>query len=387
MRILALRANGFVLPFIHASLVKAFQSLNIEVLDIPVPNSSDNFRSLLETARKGYQAIFALDLGGDHEFMKNIKDLQISIRIPWIIWFVDDPLGYGFPGACELDWTIPFCWDREIVQENFSWRGMPMGHLPLAADPSIFFPEETDSSCLYPGGIFVGSTAHPNEILDRVARTTPEFRKDTAAVWETYRQDFRQSLHSLVWTRLAQKANQPIDLIRLDPLCRLWAQACVYEVGVRKRREVVSGVLKLGGGVFGDEGWRNVVGEGFYRGWIAYGDALRKVYNGSTFILDVRQPQARTGLTQRIFDASACGIPVLAEWSPEFEILFDPADEPLCFFNPDGAVEMRELCRRDPKGARKRGEKARQRVLACHTYRNRAVRILQALQQFKGSRS
>jgi len=141
--------------------------------------------------------------------------------------------------------------------------------------------------------------------------------------------------------------------------------------------------LKPGGGVFGDEGWRNVVGEGFYRGWIAYGDALRKVYNGSTFILDVRQPQAHTGLTQRIFDASACGIPVLAEWSPEFEILFDPGDEPLCFYNPDGAVEMRELCLRDPKGARKRGEKARQRVLAHHTYRNRAVRILQALEEFR----
>jgi spore maturation protein CgeB len=386
MRILALRANGLVLPFIHASLVKAFQSLNVEVLDIPVPNSLDDFRSFLKTARKGFQAIFTLDLGGDHTFIKNIKGLQISLRIPWIIWFVDDPSGYGFPGACEPDWTIPFCWDREIVQENFSWRGMTMMPLPLAADPSIFFPEEpeeTDSCRLYPGGVFAGSTAHPNEILERVARTTPEFREDAAAIWETYRKDFRQSLHTLVWTRLTQKTNQPIDLIRLDSLCRLWVQACVYEVGIRKRREVVCGVLNPGGGVFGDEGWRNVVGESLYRGWIAYGGALRKVYNGSTFILDVRQPQARTGLTQRIFDASACGIPVLAEWSPELELLFDPGDEPLGFYNPEGAMGMRELCLRDPRGARKRGEKARERVLAHHTYRNRAVRILQALEEFR----
>jgi hypothetical protein len=387
MRILALRANGLVLPSIHASLVKAFQSLGIEVLDIPVPNSLDDFRSFLKTARKGFQAIFMLDLGADLNFMKNMIDLQLSLRIPWIIWFVDNPHGYGFPEVCEPGWTIPFCWDRGIVQEGFSWSGMPLVHLPLAADPAIFFPEEIDSSRLYPGGVFVGATAHPNEILDRVTRTTPEFREDAADIWETYRKDFRQSLHRLAWARLAQKANQPIDSIRLDPLCRLWVQACVYEVGIRKRREVVTRVLKPGGGVFGDEGWGNVVGEGLYRGRIAYGGALRKVYNGSTFILDVRQPQARTGLSQRIFDASACGVPVLAEWSPEFEILFDPGDEPFGFFNPHGAMEKRELCLQEPKGARKRAEKSRQRVLACHTYRNRAVRILQALQQFKGSRS
>ena len=387
MRILALRAKGIVLPFIHASLVKAFQSLDIEVLDIPVPNSLDGIQSFLKTSRKGFQAIFALDLGADQNFIENIKDIQVTLRIPLIIWFVDDPHGYGFPGVCEPDWTIPFCWDREIVKEDFSWSGMPLVHLPLATDPEIFFPEEIDSSSLYPGGVFVGSTAHPNEILDRVTRTTPEFREDAAAVWETYRQDFRQSLYELAWVRLSQKANQPIDSIRSDPLCRLWVQACVYEVGIRKRREVVTKVLKPGGGVFGDEGWGNIVGEDLYRGWIAYGGALRKVYNGSTFILDVRQPQARTGLSQRIFDASACGVPVLAEWSPEFEILFDPEDEPLGFFTPDGAVERRELCLRDPEGARKRAEKSRQRVLACHTYRNRAVRILQALQQFKGSPS
>jgi hypothetical protein len=378
-----LRAKGLVLPFIHASLVRAFQSLNIEVLDISVPNSSEDLRSFLETARQGFQAIFTLDLGGNHDFTKNIKSFQLTLGIPWIIWFVDDPDGYGFPGACEPEWTIPFCWDREIVQENFSWRGMTMGHLPLAADPSIFFPEEADPSSLYPGGVFAGSTAHPNEILDRVARTTPEFMEDAAAIWEAYRKDFRQSLHTLVWTRFTQKTNQRIDLIRADPLCRLWVQACVYELGIRKRREVVCGVLKPGGGVFGDEGWRNVVGESLYRGWIGYGGALRKVCNGSAFILDVRQPQARTGLTQRIFDASACGIPVLAEWSPELELLFDPGDEPLGFYSPEGAMEMRELCLRDPKGSRQRGEKARQRVLAHHTYRSRAVRILQALEEFR----
>jgi spore maturation protein CgeB len=155
-------------------------------------------------------------------------------------------------------------------------------------------------------------------------------------------------------------------------------------VGIRKRREVVSGVLGCAGSVYGDERWRDFVDKDLYRGWVAYGDELRKIYSESTFILDVRQPQARTGLTQRIFDASACGGAVLTEWSPELEVLFDPENELLSFHNLDGAIKMRERYLRDPRGAQKRGEKAMQRVLAHHTYRNRAARILQALQEFRG---
>jgi len=382
MRILALRANGLVLPSIHASLVKAFQSLNVEVLDLPIPNSPGDFRSVVETARRRYQAIFALDLGVDPDFILNLKILQISTLIPWIIWFVDDPEGFGFPEACEPDWTIPFCWDQEIVQKNFSWSGKTMVHLPLAADPMIFFPQKTDSPCLYPGGVFVGSTAHPNGVLDRVAWTTPKFWEDVEVIWQAYRPDFRQSLRDLVWKRLSQKTNQTIDSIRSYPLARLWVQACVHKVGARKRQEAVSRVLRSGGGVFGDEGWRDFVDPALYRGRIAYGDELREIYNGSSFILDVRQPQARTGLTQRVFDAGACGGPVLTEWSAELETLFDPGDELLCFHNLDEAIEMRERYLHDPNGARKRGRKAKQRVLAHHTYRNRAARILQVLEQF-----
>ena len=384
MRILALRAAGLVLPFIHASLIKAFRSLNVDVLDLPVPNSSVNFGSLMKTALHGCQAIFILDMGVNFYFIKDLKDCQLSIRIPWIIWFVDDPEGYGFPESCDPDWTIPFCWDREIVRRNYSWGGVPLKHLPLATDPTIFSPEKTHPPCFYPGGVFAGSTAHPNEILESVALTTPGFSEDVEAIWEAYGKDFRQSLHDLVWMRVSQKINQTTDLIRSDPLCRLWVQACVYKAGMRKRREVVSQVLQPGGGVFGDERWREFVDKDLYRGRVAYGEELRKIYNRSAFILDVRQPQARTGLTQRIFDAGACGSPILTEWSSEIETLFDPADELLCFHNLEGAIEMREHYLRDPQGARRRGEKAMQRVLGHHTYRNRAIQIIQALQQFRG---
>jgi spore maturation protein CgeB len=149
-----------------------------------------------------------------------------------------------------------------------------------------------------------------------------------------------------------------------------------------KRREIVSNVIKPGGGVFGDEGWSSLLRENLYQGRIEYGDELRRVYSNSTFVLDVRQPQSRTGLSQRIFDAMVCRCPVLSEWSPEVEALFGPEDEIFGFRNLAEALEMRERCLQDPKDVQKKGEKARQKVLARHTYRHRAIQILKTLYSF-----
>ena len=384
MRLMALRASGFVLPSIHSSMIRAFRSLGVEILDLFIQPTSDFIPTLKEIGKDGYDAIFTLNLGANRDLILNLKDLQLSIRIPLIIWFVDDPEGYGFPGTCEPAFTLPFCWDAEIARKNLSLGGMTLRHLPLAADPSVFYEEQEEKNLRYPGGVFVGNTRHPNELLDSIAGTTPEIREEAEALWDVYREDFRQPLHELAWASLARKINQHPDLIQSNHLCRLWVKACVYQLGIRKRKEVVFKAVKAGGAVFGDEGWSDILANGLYRGWVRYGEELRNIYNHSSFVLDVRQPQSRTGLSQRVFDASACGTPVITEWSPEIENLFDPEEELLCFRHPEEAREMKERCLQDPDKARKMGEKARKRVLAHHTYRHRAEQILQVLHAVGG---
>ena len=384
MRFLALRANGFVLPFIYSSMIKAFRSLGVEVLNSSVPQDRHLIQALKETSKGGYDAVFTLDLGADLDFISNLKEVQLSIGIPWIIWFVDDPEGYGFPEACEPTLTLPFCWDAEIARNNFPLKRIALRHLPLATDPSVFYKDQENADLHYPGGVFVGHTSHPNGSLDSVVRTNPEIQEEVEVLWDIYRKDFRQSLYDVTWIGLARKVNQPLELIQKDPLCLLWVRACVYHLGIRKRKEVVSRVVASGGAVFGDEGWRSVFNKDIYRGWVGYGDELRKIYNQSSFVLDIRQPQSRTGLSQRVFDASTCGTPVLAEWSPELEDLFDPEEEISSFGNEEEAREMKERFLRDPDKARRMGEKAMKRVLDQHTYRHRAKQILQVLHQFRG---
>ncbi|HSR09917.1 MAG TPA: glycosyltransferase, partial [Thermodesulfobacteriota bacterium] len=116
-----------------------------------------------------------------------------------------------------------------------------------------------------------------------------------------------------------------------------------------------------------------------YRGSLPYGWRVREIYNRGAFVLETRQSTCLTGLTQRIFDGAACGRPVLAEYSPEVEELFDPGDELFCFSDPANALEKRDKILTRPGEAERIARRAQRRVLACHTYRHRARKILELL--------
>jgi spore maturation protein CgeB len=377
MRILALRTNGFVLPHIHAFMVKAFRSLDVEVCEIPGPRTLNEIRLFLKTLSDGFDAGFIVDLGDNPTFIQNFREIQLTSKIPWIIWFVDDPDGYQFPESCEPAWSYVFCWDEEISRRlslDQSWKGRPVIHLPLAVSSEIFFPENPKPELSFPGGVFVGSTRHENSFLEEAAATIPDFKKHEMEIWKIYSKDFNRSLFDLVWEYLAATAGRSFGKIRQEPLAKLWVHACIFKLGIRKRKEVAAQILE-GGAVFGDEGWRETMARR-YQGAANYGKELFAIYNRSSFVLDIRQPQCRTGLTQRIFDASACGVPVLTELSPELEFLFDPENEISSYRTIEEGIRKRMELLRSPRMARKMAEKARKRVLTEHTYRNRALQIL-----------
>jgi len=387
MRILALRPEGLVIPFIHASMVKAFRSLGVEVLDLPFPQDEKDIHALKYRAGRYAAAVFTVDLPIGIKNKKTIKDIQSSIGLPWIVWFVDDPDGYGFPESCDPSLAIVFCWDREIVSAismDGSWGGISPTHLPLATDPEVFHPEGEGVPITFPGGVFVGSTAHPNSFLDGATGNSPGFDEDVLNLWELWKRDWGENAQDVAWGFLQERMGTGLGTLRGAPLARLWVQAAVYRLGQIKRKEVVSRVIGEGGGVFGDPGWEQAVGK-LYRGRVTYGENLRKLYLASAFVLELRQPQSRTGLTQRLFDASACGIPVLADFSPEVDDLFGPEGEIYTFRTLEEAQELKDRILLNPPAGIKKGARARKTVLALHTYLNRAGQIVEALHRFLAS--
>jgi spore maturation protein CgeB len=383
MRILALKPEGYVIPFIHASMVKAFRSLGHEVINLPFPKGLREIRTLKPLASKGRSCFFSLDLPRDEEMREILNDLHIILKNHWIIWFVDDPHGFAFPECCEPSRTIVFCWDGELTREigaRGSWKGIPPIHLPLASDPGVFTPGADHSPMLFPGGVFVGSTAHPNRILDEAIMNSPGFEEEILALWKLWKSDLSQVGHKLIGNFLEEKKGIPSVSLPENPLACLWAHSAAHALGRIKRKEIVSAVIGEGGGVFGNRAWKEIAGN-IYCGEAFYGPGLSRIYNASSFVLETRQAQSRTGLTQRIFDAAACSVPVLAEHSPELNEFFDLEDAVFSFRTINEALERKKEILSLPKHNRN-APAPRNRILANHTYRHRAARILEAVHHF-----
>ncbi len=102
----------------------------------------------------------------------------------------------------------------------------------------------------------------------------------------------------------------------------------------------------------------------------------RAFYNSQRFTLDLMPPDTLAvgyAPSARLFEAAACGTPVITEFWPGLEAFFTPDEEILVAHSPDEALiyleEISELDRR------RLGYRARERVLARHTTRHRAAEL------------
>jgi spore maturation protein CgeB len=104
--------------------------------------------------------------------------------------------------------------------------------------------------------------------------------------------------------------------------------------------------------------------------------AHRAFYNHQRFTLNVTRADmiaAGWSPSVRLFEAAACGTPIVSDRWDGIESLFVPGEE---IFLADSTADVSNLLRGLPEDERLRvGEKARQRVLAEHTAAHRAAEL------------
>jgi len=86
----------------------------------------------------------------------------------------------------------------------------------------------------------------------------------------------------------------------------------------------------------------------------------------------------------RLFEAAALGVCLISEDHPNLTDLFEPGSEILTYRSARELIVRLRHCLAHPEETAAIGERARQRALACHTYRHRVValhtRVLQLLE-------
>ena len=102
----------------------------------------------------------------------------------------------------------------------------------------------------------------------------------------------------------------------------------------------------------------------------------RAFYNAQRFTLNVtRADMIRAGYSPsvRLFEAAACGTPIISDSWPGLDEFFTPGEEILVVKNSTEVVEI--LHTMSPDEARQIGERARKRVLGEHTAAHRAAEL------------
>lgn len=102
----------------------------------------------------------------------------------------------------------------------------------------------------------------------------------------------------------------------------------------------------------------------------------RRFYNEQAFTLNItRADMIRAGYSPsvRLFEAAACGVPIISDWWDGLDTLFEPGEEILIARSPDDTV--RYLTTLVPEQQREVGHRARRRVLRSHTAAHRAEEL------------
>jgi len=287
-----------------------------------------------------------------------------DLEIPHATWFVDEPRSILMESkSYASDYAVAFTWERAYLPYLERAGFAAAVHLPLAADTSLFDSEP--ASTWSRGATFVGSsmTHFSKRELNRLAQW-PELEKavrDALDCGRVTRERFGEGLGAILDESI---------LNAVDEHGRRQAELVCFIEGTRRLRHGFATQLAGDGvEVYGDDGWQ-AVGIAFEPS-VDYADGLPELYRSSKVNLNITSIQMPTAVNQRVFDCPVAGGFLLTDTQADLESLFDAPRETARY---SGVDEARDLIRYYSTHDAERvaiTRRARERILAEHTYENR----------------
>ena len=155
------------------------------------------------------------------------------------------------------------------------------------------------------------------------------------------------------------------------------AKFLAESAAAKKRLAYVSRLAEFGVKVWGDDGWKEIEGDGIeYMGPAGHHHELNKIYNGSLINLEISRLYQMDVVNMRVFDIMACGGFVLAEYCESLEELFNVGEEVIVYHTLD---EMADKVRYYLEHQDEAGEIANRGMAAVrerHTIKQRIEKML-----------
>ena len=305
-----------------------------------------------------------------------VGEMAARTGIPLAVWFVDSPefilSGEALPPRSI---TTIFLWDRGYLPriEQLGYRSFV---LPLAADPLL-------ADAAHPVEIFRSRISFVGNSLvsDFLSRLAVKFPRSAAT---------DELLEMVVAAILEHRGNQLTvldDVITGSSVCfpdsesLLFFRAyAVHSATTRYRSTLLARLLPHDLTFFGDPpGWRAIFGTGISaKPDVHYFSETPTVYASSEVNFNATSLQMPKTVNQRLFDVPLCGGFLLTDRQEALAELFTE-DETAVYEGVDDVAEKACYYLARPAVREKITNKARQRVLAEHTYKRRMGEMLRLL--------
>jgi spore maturation protein CgeB len=297
-----------------------------------------------------------------------------------INWCVDDPFYEEFTGNKKFHSSplrFDFVSDRDYMSKMVE-RGYQVSFLPLATDPSLFYPEMTmeDKDVVFVGNSYL---AQIDMFVEHVKNEMDPLVPFIASIIDEYKKDcLSVDLERRIISYLEKKGN-----VGTSEKFEKIVFVCKQVAGYLYRKDIIAGVVMQFPGctVYGDDGWKQIIDSQKVKK-VAYGDQLRSLYNTVRVNLDCNRAVIRDGLTQRPFDILACRKFVITSNKNVVKEMFETSGEKkeiVMFRNRQELYDIVNYYLKNEQERKTIAERGYTRVMNEHTYDHRIQSIFRTI--------
>jgi spore maturation protein CgeB len=381
LRVLVVNPDYFLIP----EVLRAFRRLGHDVRLFSFDKRKDQgeavLRRLLDCLAETIpDLVFTVNhLGVDREGV--LMECLHRLRVPLVSWFVDSPaLILNLYAGRQGELAYIFSWDPTYIPRVRELGFEHVYPLPLATDPEIFTVRARRAPAAGRCRVsFVGNSLS-RPVAEKLARlpAEPAFAQVVQRLAAAYRRRPHRSLGEVVAAE--GLAGEPL-LADLTAEQRVDLEAGMIWAATRDYRlECVSHLAPWRPVIYGDAGWRDLVGPAFrLQPEVGYYDGLPGIYRQSEINFNATSLQMKAAVNQRVFDVPAAGGFLLTDFREQLAEVLEVGREVACYQEPGEIPDLVRFYLAHPHKRHRLVRAARERVLREHTYVNRLQTLLKVI--------